>query len=726
MSLTQSDRQKRPASNPLSEGEEADDLSSRRARMKRINLTHLTEDQDLPPVFDEVCEDPKDQTATVGAEEGNTTKAPVTLESLSGKIDQILGYLVTNKNELSAINKRHEGRLHTLEIAHNEVVDKFDQVTADISNNAAQIARNSTNIESNETCIETLKTQLRICKATNEDFINKFKDMDMELKKLKVDTVENKRCILDMGLDVRERRLSLSGVMEKEGEDPIMVALTAVNQILTHALKETNSDRKSTTARPRFRVLKLVDIDNVYRLGKPKRKGSRPLIISFSFSHIRQMVLTAKYYMKNLALKYYLNEDLTQEARDHRANLKVIAEGGKSLGHDTKITGNKIIIDSETYQPDEIGAVSPTIIQAAKRERLLENAIAFRGDRSIFSNFFPSPITIDDVDYTSVEQYFQHEKALQCGDLKQARKIMNKSNPWYIKIAGSRVELNDAWKKNRLKTLYQGIFAKFEQNIPLRQALLNTVGLNLYEATTDLFYACGIDLDSPKWVTGDWPGQNVTGKILMKVRGEFLAEESLSESTSDNTLMNLASDLDIVEVEPDASLHDSLGAAPMETGDQAAEQATGTQDETNQWPTPAQASVSFTDAVKHPAGTPAAGKKPKLNKSIPQVTQTPTKKNSTGQQRQTKNQPLPNKETLSKEDMAFLDISTKRRTSSNKGKGKNRRKHSNSTSTPAKGMSNKAGLSNLSPKQQVAIEYLGFPIESEYVRNIISSQSNRK
>lgn len=58
------------------------------------------------------------------------------------------------------------------------------------------------------------------------------------------------------------------------------------------------------------------------------------------------------------------------------------------------------------------------------------------------------------------------------------------------------------------------------------------MGLDLYEATTDLFYACGIDLDSPKWLTGEWPGQNVMGQVLMKVRGDLLSEESLTDSIS--------------------------------------------------------------------------------------------------------------------------------------------------------------------------------------------------
>lgn len=198
---------------------------------------------------------------------------------------------------------------------------------------------------------------------------------------------------------------------------------------------------------------------------------------------------------------------------------------------------------------------------------------------------------MDDVDYTSVEQFYQHEKATQCGFPGLARKIMSKSNPWYIKVVGNRVETNEEWEKNRLKTLYKGIFAKFDQNIPLRQALLNTMGLNLYKATTDLYYACGIDLDSPKWETKDWPGQNVTGQILMKVRGEFLAEESLTDSFSENTLMNLTS------VEDNHITHDiDTKTSPMVTDDHT--KTVTTERESADWPTVTEANGSFSEVAK--------------------------------------------------------------------------------------------------------------------------------
>lgn len=79
---------------------------------------------------------------------------------------------------------------------------------------------------------------------------------------------------------------------------------------------------------------------------------------------------------------------------------------------------------------------------------------------------------------------------------------------------------------------------------------------------------------------------------------------------------------------------------------------------------------------------------------------------------------------LSDEDLVFLEIPNKKKTNTAKGKG--RRRRSNPTSTPAKVKPNYVGFSDLSPKQQAAIKYLGFPPEFEYVKNIISSHSKRK
>lgn len=730
-------RPKRGASSPLPENDVDESGRKTRPRIKKVNLDETDESStdhstdtraDLPLEAQDAGElNGEDLPVPGGVNPPETqTKIKISLDDkvdlLSDKVDKILGYLVANKSELSAINKRNDRKFKSLESAHNEVVDRLDLVSSDLTENAVQVARNATNIEASETAIASLEAQLRICKATNEEYIGKFKDMTAEMKHMRTDFAEDKRAVLDLGLEVRGRRLVLTGVPELDKEEPITSALTACNKLLSHVLTKHKKENSDNGARPKFRTLKIADIDDAYRVGKPqkKKKVARGLVVTFSFSYIRKMVLSTKNYTKDLDTKCYVNEDLTQEARDLRASLKVIAESAQMLGHETKITGNKLIIDSEPYQPDELGAVSPTILQASKREKHLENGIAFRGDRSIFSNFFPAPMIVDDVEYSSVEQYFQYEKATQCGDENQARKIMNKSNPWYIKFAGKKVEETAEWKKNRLYTLHKGIFAKFDQNAPLKQALLNTAGLELYEATTDLFYACGIDLDSPKWLTGDWPGQNVTGKVLMKVRRELLEEDTLGNPADDNTLMNLSSTDEESEVN-----HDETAAGPMASV-QALEMEIGV--ESQDWPE-LEKSLSFTEVVKSPNTGKITNVLPKLNKSVPQFT--PSRgRGSNSRQRSTRQRTRFPANDISADDMAFLNATGKKTSSSqrnkqsgnrsNRGKGHT---HSNlGTSTP-----NKPGIgtNRLSPKQQAVIKNLGFQPDSEFVRNAVSSRTKR-
>lgn len=231
---------------------------------------------------------------------------------------------------------------------------------------------------------------------------------------------------------------------------------------------------------------------------------------------------------------------------------------------------------------------------------------------------------MDDTEYSSAEQFLQSEKAKVCNALSSVRKIMSKTNPWYMKIAGDKLEDTKNWKTKRMETLYRGIFAKFDQNSPLKRALLDTDGLDLYEATTDLYYACDIGLDSPKWDSGDWPGENVTGKILMKVREEFLAEDTLGQSQHEIAL-SLNTSQAREEESMDEDLRNSSAIVPR-TWEEA---------ETDEdWPDLNQSHAkSYTETVESPkdivlpdTSAPKQANKitsqtPILNKGHPHVTQ---------------------------------------------------------------------------------------------------------
>lgn len=72
----------------------------------------------------------------------------------------------------------------------------------------------------------------------------------------------------------------------------------------------------------------------------------------------------------------------------------------------------------------------PTDVKASlKQEKEIEGGIVYKGEKSVFSNFFPAQFNYNGIDYCHVEQYFQHSKALHHNEIELADRIMRLSNP---------------------------------------------------------------------------------------------------------------------------------------------------------------------------------------------------------------------------------------------------------------------------------------------------------
>lgn len=142
-----------------------------------------------------------------------------------------------------------------------------------------------------------------------------------------------------------------------------------------------------------------------------------------------------------------------------------------------------------------------------------------------------------------------------------ARKIIKKDNPRDQKSLGDRVIVKDSWENKREKVLYVVIYDKFSQNPDLGRLLLASGNRQLYEATGEKDYGCGIGLKSSKWITNDWDGMNTCGN-LMKVRDELAGKIDIGDISIDD-----------VNQEDVASTHtsvvDDLGETYMEVTTQS-------------------------------------------------------------------------------------------------------------------------------------------------------------
>jgi N-glycosidase YbiA len=145
----------------------------------------------------------------------------------------------------------------------------------------------------------------------------------------------------------------------------------------------------------------------------------------------------------------------------------------------------------------------------------MESIDSFRGDYFFLSNFFPHPITIDKIEYPTVEHAFQ---AMKTSSIEEKRLIQNQDSPAGAKKAGRKVALREDWEQVKFEIMAELIRLKFADR-ELEKRLLATGSAELIEGNTwrDMTWGC------VKNKNGEWKGRNMLGKILMEHRATCAA-----------------------------------------------------------------------------------------------------------------------------------------------------------------------------------------------------------
>jgi ribA/ribD-fused uncharacterized protein len=148
----------------------------------------------------------------------------------------------------------------------------------------------------------------------------------------------------------------------------------------------------------------------------------------------------------------------------------------------------------------------------------------FRPDAP-FSQWHPARFELAGQRFTCAEQYMMYGKAILFDDAEIAEQILAAAAPSQHKALGRKVRnfSDPVWKANREAIVHDGSRAKFTQNPALRQALLDTAGTELVEASPfDRIWGIGLSAtDARAEDPSQWRGQNLLGKILTRVRDEL-------------------------------------------------------------------------------------------------------------------------------------------------------------------------------------------------------------
>jgi hypothetical protein len=142
----------------------------------------------------------------------------------------------------------------------------------------------------------------------------------------------------------------------------------------------------------------------------------------------------------------------------------------------------------------------------------------------IFSQWFKCSFVWKDIKFSSAEQFMMYRKAMLFNDTKIAQNILSIDDQRLIKKLGKEVKNFDSkiWDQNKLEIVYTGNYLKFTQNPDFKERLLGTGDAIICEASPyDAIW--GIGTEDVKSV---WKGQNLLGKILMKLRNDLRKEIS--------------------------------------------------------------------------------------------------------------------------------------------------------------------------------------------------------
>lgn len=141
----------------------------------------------------------------------------------------------------------------------------------------------------------------------------------------------------------------------------------------------------------------------------------------------------------------------------------------------------------------------------------------FEGNNKIFSNFHLATVWYEGISYPTVEHAFQAAKTFDLDKRKYISKL-----PWnkagQAKRVGRKLKIRDNWEEIKVDIMEYLLIQKFAWRPNFKQKLLDTGDQELVEGNYwhDNFWG------NCKCVKcANIPGENMLGKLLMKIRSDL-------------------------------------------------------------------------------------------------------------------------------------------------------------------------------------------------------------
>lgn len=271
------------------------------------------------------------------------------------------------------------------------------------------------------------------------------------------------------------------------------------------------------------------DIVTVYRIGKrldnTHNTRQRPRTILITFSNLQKR---NKFFYSRASLKnsrdhrgIYLNDDITNTTRKQRDDYRSVASLARSEGVEVRVHTDGVVLDGKKYLLSEPHTLPDRFSLSNSKVIEINGEIYFASEHAYLSNFFPSPICINDTIYNTAEHLYQALKCEQANEQDKLDKILNTPSPLEAKkIADSVVETPE-WRARKEEAMERVVDLKFNQHPHLAKLLLATGEKPLNEATHNDFFGIGATLHGRELNDKSYRGCNKLGHILAAKRASI-------------------------------------------------------------------------------------------------------------------------------------------------------------------------------------------------------------
>lgn len=399
-----------------------------------------------------------------------------------------------------------------------EIYSKLDNLQLNLE---SEISKLRTDIVDVQKCAEdahNIATEALRRADTTEQNISKLQTQNQDLQNKLLEMTSK---ITALESQSRRSNLKIYGIPEPQREDWAATESIVRNIFLTNFKFSTDEVQK-------------IMIERTYRLGPFKKNATpvspRPIIVRFTHYKDRQKVWDSRTNLKNT--KIWLAEDYPAEIEEKRKILypllrAALAFREKKL-HDIKqvaLNLDKLVINNTSYAVEDLNKLPKFLQPESTAKRESESTLAFYSRNAILSNFYlKAPFALDGATFSSTEKYYQYQKACSFNDMETARSIMKEDDPLTCSRLGKEVKNyeNSTWMAQAEETLLRANTAKFLQNEQARNELLASGDKVLAESTKNKTWGSGLALsDIDALNETKWPGKNLMGKILMKIRSDL-------------------------------------------------------------------------------------------------------------------------------------------------------------------------------------------------------------